>query len=631
MADATRTLRDVPRRHNGRAAQARRAEPRSRPGPLAGVRVLDFSWALVGSITTKVLGDLGCDVIKVEVARPPCLSRHRRAGERVARRTTSTTSRGSRISTRSKRSLALDMKQAREPRGSRSADRVGRRRRREFLAGHDGEARTRLRLARRSAIPASIMVSGSVFGQTGPLAQDWGVDGTGAALSGRTFLTGWPDRDPVIPGAVPYGDVIVPYVMAAAVGGGAACTDSDTGLGCHIDAAMYEICVQQMHAAIAAAANGERPSAAATTIRACSTRACIRRRARIAGSRSAVAQRAGVAQVVHPCGSRGHGIAHSSRRCLERVDPPTRRCRRWSQSCRRSASPPASCRTSRTCSSATRSSPRAARCVTLDHPLLGAFGHVRTPVTFSRSAVSPYRAPRHGRTRSRRSRASSRGLSAQRIAELEAAGVFDERRRRTRHRPAQPQGPRLHGGGHCVSRAFGADLKRRVVDEGEPFAIAQADTPHEIFHAMDIPLVSNQWWSAYISAKQLSHALLRRPRPARLSGATAADTARSDSPARWTTIRKVAPWGGLPKPTVLVARLTCDCIQHVFGQWAQALRQRVLSAGSAGVDSTRIRTGSGSRTTHWEEVYEPRAHRAARRRNARADRPARSADRPTVR
>ncbi len=32
-----------------------------------------------------------------------------------------------------------------------------------------------------------------------------------------------------------------------------------------------------------------------------------------------------------------------------------------------------------------------------------------------------------------------------------------------------------------------------------------------------------------------------------------------------------APWGGLPKPTVLVARLTCDCIQQVFSQWAEVL------------------------------------------------------------
>ncbi|MEP7311106.1 MAG: CoA transferase, partial [Pseudomonadota bacterium] len=47
----------------------------ARPGPLAGVRVLDFAWALVGSITTKILGDLGADVVKVESRTRPCLSR----------------------------------------------------------------------------------------------------------------------------------------------------------------------------------------------------------------------------------------------------------------------------------------------------------------------------------------------------------------------------------------------------------------------------------------------------------------------------------------------------------------------------------------------------------------------------
>src|SRR5581483_3332631 len=48
---------------------------RERGGPLAGIRVLDFSWALVGSITTKILGDLGADVLKVESRARPCLSR----------------------------------------------------------------------------------------------------------------------------------------------------------------------------------------------------------------------------------------------------------------------------------------------------------------------------------------------------------------------------------------------------------------------------------------------------------------------------------------------------------------------------------------------------------------------------
>jgi crotonobetainyl-CoA:carnitine CoA-transferase CaiB-like acyl-CoA transferase len=57
------------------SAQKPASTPGTRGGPLAGVRILDFSWALVGSITTKILGDLGADVIKVETRTRPCLSR----------------------------------------------------------------------------------------------------------------------------------------------------------------------------------------------------------------------------------------------------------------------------------------------------------------------------------------------------------------------------------------------------------------------------------------------------------------------------------------------------------------------------------------------------------------------------
>jgi benzoyl-CoA reductase subunit B len=122
----------------------------------------------------------------------------------------------------------------------------------------------------------------------------------------------------------------------------------------------------------------------------------------------------------------------------------------------------------------------------------------------------------------------------------------------------------------AYQRQFAAELKRRVVENGDPFVVAQADTPHELFHAMDIPLITNQWWSAYISAKQLSARYFKVLEERGYAG----NGCRYCSLGLACTLANdpsTAPWGGLPKPIALVARLTCDCIQHVFGQWAAAL------------------------------------------------------------
>lgn len=154
----------------------------------------------------------------------------------------------------------------------------------------------------------------------------------------------------------------------------------------------------------------------------------------------------------------------------------------------------------------------------------------------------------------------------------------------------------------AYQKAFGADLKRRVVDEGEPFVVAQADTPHEIFHAMDIPVVSNQWWSAYISAKQLSaryfDALTAKGYPensCRYCSLGLACTL-ADDPAS-------APWGGLPRPTMLVARLTCDCIQGVFGRWAEALGTEFFPMEAPAWEDKDPAWFATSRT-EWERVYQ---------------------------
>ena len=155
----------------------------------------------------------------------------------------------------------------------------------------------------------------------------------------------------------------------------------------------------------------------------------------------------------------------------------------------------------------------------------------------------------------------------------------------------------------AYQKAFGASLKRRVVDEGEPFAIAQADTPHEIFHVMDIPLITNQWWSAYISAKQLS----TRYFDAMAAEGYPANSCKYCSLGLACTLANdpaTAPWGGLPKPTVLLARLTCDCIQQVFGQWAGALGTDFFAMEAPAWTAKDPDWFEHSRSD-WERVYQP--------------------------
>jgi len=393
-----------------KVVEALAAQPAApRRGPLAGVRVLDFSWALVGSVTTKILGDLGADVIKVESRTRPCLSRidvqvsASRPGDFddkpwFAHLNTS------------KRSLSLDLKRPEsqevlqpllawadvvvENFSPGTMEKLG--------LGYDTLA---------AKFPGLVMASGSVYGQTGPLAKEWGIDGTGAALSGRTLLTGWPDRDPVIPGAVPYGDVIVPYVMASCIAAVLVHRRGD-GRGCHIDAAMYEICVQQMRGSLEATQRGEtvqRNGNADARMRqqmVCPARGEDRwvaislddesqqqRLAALAGNRPVAEWTA--EQDAHALMEllQAEGIAAGAVQDIEDMlerDPALRARGAW---------------------------------VELPHPKLGPFAHVRTPITFSGEQVEPYRAPGMGE-HNREILVQTAGISSGRFEELRDTGVL---------------------------------------------------------------------------------------------------------------------------------------------------------------------------------------------------------------
>ena len=384
-------------------------------GPLGGVRVLDFSWALVGSITTKTLGDLGAEVIKLESRTRPCLSRldvqvgASRAGNLddkpwFAHLNTS------------KFSVSLDLKQPR----SRElldplidwADVVVE----NFSPGTlEKLGLDYPRLAERN--PGLIMVSGSVYGQTGPLAQSWGVDGTGAALSGRTYLTGWPDRDPVIPSAAPYGDVILPFAMATAVIAALEHRHAHQR-GCHIDASMYELCVQQMRDAFLPGASASRSGNADPGVfhqGVYATRDPERWIAITFHTQpqwQAFARSEGLADT--DAAARGAALADW---CASRPESATVEHLQSMQIAAGAVQDMADL-IERDPQIRARGS-----LVDLRHPLLGEFGHMRTPIDFSRSRGAPVRAPGMGEHNQRIARDVC-GLSESRLAELENLGVF---------------------------------------------------------------------------------------------------------------------------------------------------------------------------------------------------------------
>lgn len=149
---------------------------------------------------------------------------------------------------------------------------------------------------------------------------------------------------------------------------------------------------------------------------------------------------------------------------------------------------------------------------------------------------------------------------------------------------------------------FGS-LRRNVFDERHPYALVQADVPFELFDLLGIPAISNQWWSALISAK--------RQAPAFFSAM--AEDGLPDGLCRYCSLGMAAtryreageaPWGGLPKPSLLCARLTCDCIQPVFGMWAEAFGSELIVIDNPGAASLPPRWWELTRH-NWRELVEP--------------------------
>jgi len=162
---------------------------------LTGYRVLDITQFVAGPTCTRILAELGAEVIKLELA--PSGDRGRASGDKPRDGKFKTGSQSTYFfqHNHSKKSLAVDIKQARGRELVRAiVPKV------DVLVENFAPgvmARAGLGYDELSAIhPALIMCSVSLAGQTGPLSRKPGFDYMGAAYAGITSLIGEADRGP---------------------------------------------------------------------------------------------------------------------------------------------------------------------------------------------------------------------------------------------------------------------------------------------------------------------------------------------------------------------------------------------------------------------------------------------------
>jgi benzylsuccinate CoA-transferase BbsF subunit len=220
---------------------ARGAQPQSRSSstgaaPFSGVKIVDFTWAAAGPITTRHFGDYGATVIKIESNKhpdslrvgPPFVDARpgiNRSGffaqfnpNKLSMTLDMTTEAGRSIARR----LILEWSDV-------VVDSFTPRVMRNWGLSHNELSKQR---------PDLVMLSTCMQGQTGPYRDYAGFGDQGAALSGFFMLNGWPDREPATPNGA-YTDMATPHFGAVAL---MAALDyrARTGRGQHIDLSQVE-------------------------------------------------------------------------------------------------------------------------------------------------------------------------------------------------------------------------------------------------------------------------------------------------------------------------------------------------------------------------------------------------------
>lgn len=182
-------------------------------GALKGIKVADFSWAIVGPFITKCLADFGATVVRVESQKRP--DDLRTAGPFKDWTLDFDHSGYFALFNSNKYGMSLDLN---HPRAVEVAKRL--------IAWADIVIESfrpgimdKWGLGYKDLTkvkPDIIMLSTSIYGQSGPYAGQPGVGNLLVGLSGFTEITGWADRGPVQPYGA-YTDAVAPNFGVAAL------------------------------------------------------------------------------------------------------------------------------------------------------------------------------------------------------------------------------------------------------------------------------------------------------------------------------------------------------------------------------------------------------------------------------
>lgn len=189
------------------------AQADGRALPLAGLKVLDFSWVMAGPASVRYLADWGATVVHVESTT------HIDAGRTIGpfKDAQAGPERSGLYANVNAGKLGITLNLS-TPEGRAVARRLAAWAD-VVVEGYSPRAMRAWGLnyeALRDANPSLIMLSTCLNGQTGPLALLAGYGTMGSALAGFVELAGWPDRGPAGPAGA-YTDYVTPKFTAAAL------------------------------------------------------------------------------------------------------------------------------------------------------------------------------------------------------------------------------------------------------------------------------------------------------------------------------------------------------------------------------------------------------------------------------